>query len=78
MRLQGCSEDAVTLQVENACWLGSVVPGAQQFSNMTCAVDLGVNINGFQNSELVGLYGLVLSGGILCTYVHSEFCLVRV
>ena len=51
MRLQGCSEDAVTLQVENACWLGSVVLGAQQFSDMTCAVDMCVN--GIRDREFV-------------------------
>jgi hypothetical protein len=57
MRLQGCSEDAVTLQVGMlAGWVPSYILGAQQFSDMTCAVDLGVN--GFQHREFVGLYCL--------------------
>jgi hypothetical protein len=53
MRLQGCYVDAVTLHDEMlAGWV--VVLGAQQFSNMTYAVDLGVD--GFRNRKPLGLY----------------------
>jgi hypothetical protein len=53
MRLQGWYVDAITLHGEMlAGWV--VVLGAQQFSDMTHAGDLGVD--GFHNRKPLGLY----------------------